>query len=556
MITLSNLGKRFADRTLFSEVSFQLNSGERYGLVGANGSGKTTLLNILTGDHEASEGSLSIPQRLKLGVLRQDQFLFEDQKILSVALMGNTVLWDIMVKRNKLLENAETTFDSDQFSELEDEFQRLNGYSAEAHASAILEGLGLPSEVHHNPLSTLSGGFKLRVLLAQVLASTPDVLLLDEPTNHLDILSIRWLETFLKDFEGPAVIISHDHRFLDNVSTYILDVDYQTVTMYKGHYSAFMSAKRLERDRREKEISNREKEISHHQQFVDRFKAKASKARQAGSKQRMIEKMAEDIVELPKTSRRYPIFRFEKRRDSGRDVLKMTGIKKAYDNNEVLHGVDLLVQRGDRLAIMGPNGIGKSTLLKIAVGNISADEGDVEWGYETHPGYFAQDQEEDFHPQNATAEQWIRQHFPDQSIGAVRKRLGMVLFSGDDVEKPLSALSGGEAARLVFARLALFAPNVLVLDEPTNHLDLESIESLVTGLKQYEGTLIFVSHDRWFVSQLATRVVEVRPNEIIDYQGSYEEYVHYCGDDHLDADRVVLKARREKKTGKKGKNRE
>ena len=552
MITLSNLGKRFADRTLFSGVSLQLNSGERYGLVGANGSGKTTLLNILTGDHEASEGNLSIPQRLKLGVLRQDHFLFEEQKILSVALMGNSTLWDVMVKRNELLDNAENTFDADRFAELEDEFQRLGGYSAEAHASSILEGLGLPTEVHHDPLSTLSGGFKLRVLLAQVLASTPDVLLLDEPTNHLDILSIRWLETFLRDFDGPAVIISHDHRFLDNVSTYILDVDYQTVTMYKGHYSAFISAKRLERDRREKEISNREKEISHHQQFVDRFKAKASKARQAGSKQRMIEKMAEDIVELPKTSRRYPVFRFEKRRDSGRDALKLKGIKKAYNDNEVLHGVDLLVQRGDRLAIMGPNGIGKSTLLKIAVGNISADEGDVEWGYETHPGYFAQDQEEDFHPTNATAEQWIRQHFPEQTIGAVRKRLGMVLFSGDDVEKPLSALSGGEAARLVFARLALFQPNVLVLDEPTNHLDLESIESLVTGLKQYQGTLIFVSHDRWFVSQLATRIVEVKPNEIIDYHGSYEEYVHYCGDDHLDADRVVLKARREKRNREKG----
>jgi ATPase subunit of ABC transporter with duplicated ATPase domains len=552
MITLSNLGKRFADRTLFSGVSLQLNSGERYGLVGANGSGKTTLLNILTGDHEATEGSLSIPQRLKLGVLRQDHFLFEEQKILSVALMGNSTLWDVMVKLNELLDNAENTFDADRFAELEDEFQRLGGYSAEAHASSILEGLGLPTEVHHDPLSTLSGGFKLRVLLAQVLASTPDVLLLDEPTNHLDILSIRWLETFLRDFDGPAVIISHDHRFLDNVCTYILDVDYQTVTMYKGHYSAFISAKRLERDRREKEISNREKEISHHQQFVDRFKAKASKARQAGSKQRMIEKMAEDIVELPKTSRRYPVFRFEKRRDSGRDALRLKGIKKAYNDNEVLHGIDLLVQRGDRLAIMGPNGIGKSTLLKIAVGNISADEGDVEWGYETHPGYFAQDQEEDFHPTNATAEQWIRQHFPEQTIGAVRKRLGMVLFSGDDVEKPLSALSGGEAARLVFARLALFQPNVLVLDEPTNHLDLESIESLVKGLKQYQGTLVFVSHDRWFVSQLATRIVEIKPNEIIDYHGSYEEYVHYCGDDHLDADRVVLKARREKRNREKG----
>ena len=552
MITLSNLGKTYADRTLFDSVSLQLNAGERYGLVGANGSGKTTLLNILTGDLEASEGSLSIPQRLRLGVLRQDQFLYEEQKIINVALMGNNDLWSVMAEREDLLANAENEFDAERFSVLEDEYQRQDGYAAEAHASSILEGLGLPSAIHHDPLSTLSGGFKLRVLLAQVLASSPDVLLLDEPTNHLDILSIRWLETFLRDFAGPAVIISHDHRFLDNISTHILDVDYQTVTMYKGHYSAFIQAKQLERERREKEISNREREIAHHQQFVDRFKAKASKARQAGSKQRMIEKMAEDIVELPKSSRRYPTFRFGQRRDSGRDVLTISGIKKAFNENEVLHGVDLLVQRGDRLAIMGPNGIGKSTLLKIAMGKLAADAGEVEWGYETHPGYFAQDHEEDFTPENASAEQWIREHFPEQSIGAVRKRLGMVLFSGDDVEKPLAALSGGEAARLVFANLALATPNVLVLDEPTNHLDLESIEALVEGLKRYDGTLVFVSHDRWFVSQLATRIVEIKPEEIVDYQGSYENYVHFCGDDHLDADTVVLKARKDKKKSREG----
>ena len=254
MITLSNLGKTYADRTLFNSVSLQLNAGERYGLVGANGSGKTTLLNILTGDLEASEGSLSIPKRLRLGVLRQDQFLYEGQKIINVALMGNNDLWNVMAEREDLLANAENEFDAERFSVLEDEYQRQDGYAAEAHASSILEGLGLPSAIHHNPLSTLSGGFKLRVLLAQVLASSPDVLLLDEPTNHLDILSIRWLETFLRDFAGPAVIISHDHRFLDNISTHILDVDYQTVTMYKGHYSAFTQAKQLERERREKKF--------------------------------------------------------------------------------------------------------------------------------------------------------------------------------------------------------------------------------------------------------------------------------------------------------------
>ena len=547
MISISDLSKTYGDRTLFSDFSVQLNAGERYGLVGANGSGKTTLLNILTGDLEASSGKVAIPKRLRLGVLRQDQFLYEDHSILAVTLMGHQELWKVMVEKEKLLAKSETHFDADRFSELEELVERYDGYSAEARASMILEGLGLPSSIHHDPLSTLSGGFKLRVLLAQVLASEPDALLLDEPTNHLDILSIRWLETFLRDFTGTAVVISHDHRFLDNISTGILDVDYETVMLYRGNYSAFLNAKRVERERREKDIAGREREIAHHQKFVDRFRAKATKARQAQSKLRMIEKQADAIEELPRSSRRYPVFRFEQRRDSGRDVLAIKGIEKAFADNEVLHGVDLQVRRGDRLAIMGPNGIGKSTLLKIIMGELEADAGTIEWGYETHPGYFAQDHQEQLDPPNSTAEEWIRRFCPEREIGFVRGQLGLTLFSGDDVKKRLSALSGGEAARLIFTRLAIAKPNVLVLDEPTNHLDLEAIEALIEGLKNYPGTLILVSHDRWFIAQLASRVVEIKPGEILDYQGTYEEYVHFCGDDHLDADRVVLKAKKEKK---------
>ena len=551
MISVSNLEKSFGDRTLFAGASFQLNPGERYGLVGANGSGKSTLLNILTGDQDASGGSVSIPKRARLGVLRQDQFLYEDQEILGVALMGNPVLWDAMVEKEAILAKAEEDFDADRFSEVEEIVQLHDGYTAEARAATILEGLGLPAHVHHQPLSTLSGGFKLRVLLAQVLASAPDVLLLDEPTNHLDILSIRWLEIFLRDFSGPLVVISHDHRFLDNISTHILDVDYETVLLYHGNYNAFLKAKLSERERREKDISARQRDIAHHQKFVDKFRAKASKARQAQSRVRMIEKKADALDELPPSSRRYPNFRFDQTRDSGRDVLKIKGVKKAFGDNHVLHGVDLLVNRGDKLAIMGPNGIGKSTLLKIVMGDLDTDAGEVIWGYETHPGYFAQDHHEQFEIPTATAEEWVWDFCPDKDIGYVRARMGMMLFSGDDGKKRLSALSGGEAARLVFSRLAIERPNVLVLDEPTNHLDLESIEALVEGLKSFEGTLLLVSHDRWFVSQLATRVVEVKPDDIVDYLGTYDEYVHFCGDDHLDADRVVLKAKKEKKQGKK-----
>ncbi len=547
MIATSNLAKSFGDRTLFSGVSLQLNAGEHYGLVGANGSGKTTLLRILSNDLEASEGSVSVARRLRVGVLSQDQFIHENHAILEVALMGNPELWAAMVQKEAILAKADTHFDADRFSEVEEIVQHHDGYAAEARVATVLEGLGIPAQVHRDPMSTLSGGFKLRVLLAQVLASVPDVLLLDEPTNHLDIIAIRWLETFMRDFAGVLVVISHDHRFLDNITTNILDVDYETVLSYRGNYSTFLEAKRAERERRIKDITARKREIAHHQQFVDRFRAKASKARQAQSRVRMIEKRADALEELPDSSRRYPTFGFEQRRDSGRDVITIKGVKKAFGHNTVLHGVDLLVQKGDRLAIIGPNGIGKSTLLKIVMGEEAADAGSVEWGYETHPGYFAQNFQEEFKTLTGTAEEWVWNFCAGRDIGFVRGRMAQMLFSGDDVKKRLSALSGGEAARLIFSRLTIERPNVLVLDEPTNHLDLESIEALVEGLKTYAGTLILVSHDRWLVGRLATRIVEIKSDGIRDYPGTYEEYVHACGDDHLDVDTVMLKIKKAKR---------
>ena len=554
MITVSGLGKAFGGQVLFRDATFLLNPGECYGLVGANGSGKTTLLHILGGTEDPTEGSVTIPKRLQVGVLRQDQFLHDEEEILGATLMGNPDLWRAMVEREALIKAEDGDFDADRFSELEEVFQRHDGYTAEARAGEILEGLGFPSEIHRRPLSTLSGGFKLRVLLAQALAGAPDVLLLDEPTNHLDILSIRWLEKFLREFKGAIVVISHDHRFLDNIATHILDIDYETVTTYKGNYDDYLVRKREDQERREKELANREREIAHHRQFVDRFRAKASKARQAQSKLRLIEKKAEALQPLPASSRRYPNFRFESRRPSGRTVLGVEGVKKAFGDgeelNEVLHGVDLTLERGDRMAIMGPNGIGKSTLLKIVMGELESDAGRVAWGYETHPSYFAQDQEARFDSPGQTAEDWIAGFCPGRTLGFVRGEMGRVLFSGDDAKKRVGNLSGGEAARLVFCRMAIERPNVLVLDEPTNHLDLESIESLVEALRSYDGTLILVSHDRWFVSQLATRIVEISEDGIRDFKGSYEEYVHYCGDDHLDVDTVVLKARREKRAAR------
>jgi ATPase subunit of ABC transporter with duplicated ATPase domains len=546
MIAVSDLGKSFGPQTLFEGVSIQFNPGNRYGLVGANGSGKSTFLKILAGDDIPSEGTIAMPKRLKLGVLKQDHFRYEHMPILEVAMMGNHDVWEAMVEKERLLADAENEFDADRYAEVEDLILRHDGYTLEARAGEVLEGLGIPTEIHRQPLSNLSGGFKLRVLLGQVLAADPDVLLLDEPTNHLDILSIRWLEKFLMDsYKGTAIVISHDHRFLDNICTHIVDVDYETMILYPGNYNAFLAAKVGNRDRKEAEIGKREAEIARHKEFVDRFKAKATKARQAQSKMKMMEKIV--IERLPQTSRRYPTFKFNQIRPSGRAALELEGISKAYGDKQVLSDVTLRVERGDRIAIIGPNGIGKSTLLKIAVGETEADAGKVEWGYETYQGYFSQDHHELPKGSKQSVEAWLWEAVPVEPIGFVRGNLGMVLFSGDDVKKPIGNLSGGEAARLVFCKLSVTKPNVLILDEPTNHLDLEAIEALVEGLKSYDGTLIFVSHDRWFVSQLADRIFEISPKGINDFRGTYEEYLERLGDDHLDAEAVLRMKREQKK---------
>ncbi|HUP42246.1 MAG TPA: ABC-F family ATP-binding cassette domain-containing protein, partial [Thermoanaerobaculia bacterium] len=392
MIAVSALAKHFGPQTLFEDVSLQLTPGNRYGLVGANGSGKSTLLKILAGLEPASDGIVALPKRLTLGYLEQDHFQYEETPILEVAMMGDEETWRAMRDKDHLLERAGEHFDADRYAELEEVVLARDGYALEARAAEVLEGLGIPAEIHREPLSTLSGGFKLRVLLAKVLAAKPDALLLDEPTNHLDIVSIRWLEKFLQGYEGIAVVVSHDHRFLDNVCNQIVDVDYETALLYPGNYTAFEQAKHAERERREAEQGRLEKRIADHQAFVDRFRAKATKARQAQSKVKLIEKMAGDLEPLPMSSRRYPSFRFQQRRPSGKDVLVLEGVSKAYGENQVLKDVSLTVRRGDRLAIIGPNGIGKSTLLKIAVGEVTPDGGEVEWGYEAQPGYFAQDQ--------------------------------------------------------------------------------------------------------------------------------------------------------------------
>jgi ATPase subunit of ABC transporter with duplicated ATPase domains len=543
MISISNLAKSYGARVLFEDVSLKLVPGSRYGLVGANGSGKTTFLNILAGDEPATNGAAALPRTARAGVLRQDHFLRDEDVILEVAAQGDRLVWDALSEQKRLSEQGG---DASRIAELEETIRALDGYTLESRASYILEGLGIPVKQHRLPLGTLSGGFKLRVLLAQVLIGGPDVVLLDEPTNHLDILSIRWLEKFLAGYRGCAVVISHDQRFLDNVATHILDVDYGTITPYVGNYAAFVLEKQAIRARKEAELEKTEAEIAHKRAYVDRFRYKASKAAQAQSRLKQIEKIEADIEELADTSRRPPRFSFVPERQSGRDVLSAEGLCKAYGQNTVLRDVSLAVRRGERVGVIGPNGLGKSTLLRVLTGRLEPEDGDVRWGHEARIGYFAQDHREVLTDPDATALDTLWAVRPREGNAFVRGHLGRMLFSGDDVQKRVGMLSGGEAARLVFACLAADQPNVLVLDEPTNHLDLEAIGALVDALRTFEGTVIFVSHDRWFVSRLATRILELTPDGPRDFPGTYDEYLDRCGDDHLDAETVVLKAKREK----------
>ena len=544
MITINDLSKNYGEKTLFAGVSLQLNPGERYGLVGANGSGKTTLLRILSGQ-DSADGAVTYAKNIRLGVLEQDQFADDAERIVDVAMRGDRMVFDALREHDELSEQDEP--DIDRMARLNEIISDHDGYSLEARAREVLVGLGIASDRVEAPLGTLSGGFKLRVLLAQTLVARPDALLLDEPTNHLDILSIRWLERFLTGFRGCAVIISHDRRFLDAVATRILDVDYETVIDYPGNYGKFVEQKEATRQRKEVEIARAEKAIAEKKAFVERFKAKASKARQAQSRVKQIEKI--EVQELPRSSRIAPRFRFEQTRPSGRDVLSVEGLDKAYGDHVVLKNVNFEVRRGERVALIGANGIGKSTLLKIITGRLGADAGEHAWGHAVQVGYFAQDHRELLADDKLTPLEFVWEACPTEPTNYVRGHLGRMLFSGDDVDKNVGQLSGGEAARVVFARLAVEKPNVLVVDEPTNHLDLETIEALTRGFREYSGTLLFVSHDRHFVNQLATRIIELKADGLVNFQGTYDEYIEREGDDHLDADTAVLQAKKERKAG-------
>lgn len=526
MITATNLSMRFGAKILFKNVNIQLNPGQHYGLVGANGSGKSTLIKILIGDMTPESGTFSMPALFTVGTLKQDHFMYENEKIIEIVLMGNPKLWQALHQKELLLKEDHFTEDScDRLEELEKVIALHKGYAAPSEAAKLLEGLGILSDVHDKPLHVLSGGYKLRVLLAQVLFSNPDILLLDEPTNHLDIFSIHWLEGYLASFQGAILLSSHDKDFLNNVCGHILDVDHQTIKVYKGNYDQFLETKTADLELKVAMMEKQGKKRDDLQEFITRFKAKASKAAQAQSKAKLVEKLEEEMssIDLSPTSRIYPKFKFDQVRPSGAIPLSIDKISKHYGEKHVLGNISFEVERGDRVAILGANGIGKSTLLELICGNVKATDGTFLWGHAVQVAYFPQDHKREIQGNDCLLD-WLRHFNPEIPEQKLREILGRVLFSGDDVKKTAAVLSGGEIARLVIAKMMAMKHNVLIFDEPTNHLDMEATDALLEALEDYQGTIIFVSHNRYFISKIANRIIEVTKNGIKDFKCNYAEY--------------------------------
>jgi ATPase subunit of ABC transporter with duplicated ATPase domains len=540
LIVTSGITIQFGAKPLFENISVKFGEGNRYGLIGANGCGKSTFMKILGGDLEPSAGSVAVDRSERVGKLRQDQFAYEDRRVLDVVLMGHEEMWQAMTERDAIYANPDASEeDYMHAANLEARYAEFGGYTAEARAGELLHGVGIPIEQHDGPMSAVAPGWKLRVLLAQVLFADPDIMLLDEPTNNLDINSIRWLEGVLNARSSTMIIISHDRHFLNSVCTHMADMDYGTLRVYPGNYDDYMLASTQAREQLLAANAKAKEKVAELQDFVRRFSANKSKARQATSRARQIEKIK--LEDVKPSSRQYPYIRFDtdEKEKLHRLAVEVKGLAKSYDR-PLIKGLDLTIEAGEKVAIIGPNGIGKTTLLRCllgeAQGGLKPDYGTVKWAEKARPGYCAQDHAADFVGDMTLFDwigQWRREGDDDQ---IVRATLGRLLFTGDDAKKSVKVISGGEGQRMAFGKLILQMPNVLLLDEPTNHLDMESIESLNGALDRYQGTLVFVSHDREFVSSLATRIIEMKPGEgkqlgtaIVDFRGNYEEYLQQQG---------------------------
>lgn len=528
MLSTNNITMQFGSKPLFENISVKFGGGNRYGLIGANGSGKSTFMKILGGDLVATSGNVALDPHERIGKLKQDQFAFEQFTVIDTVIMGHTELWQVKQERDRIYALPEMSEeDGYKVADLEVQYAEMDGYSAESRAGELLLGVGIPVEQHYGLMSEIAPGWKLRVLLAQALFSDPDILLLDEPTNNLDIATIRWLEQVLNERESTMIIISHDRHFLNMVCTHMADLDYGELRIYPGNYDEYMTAATQARERLLADNAKKKAQISELQSFVSRFSANASKSKQATSRARQIEKI--QLEEVKASSRQNPFIRFEQDKKLFRNALVVENLTKGFDNVPLFKQLKLMVEVGEKVAILGTNGIGKSTLLKTLMGELSPDQGEIKWSENANIGYYAQDHEYEF-DQDLNLFGWMSQwKQPQDDEQAVRGILGRLLFSQDDIKKNVKVLSGGEKGRMLFGKLMLQRPNIIVMDEPTNHMDMESIESLNLALELYKGTLFFVSHDREFVSSLATRIIEITPEKVIDYSGNYEDYLRSQG---------------------------
>ncbi len=526
MISTANITMQFGAKPLFENVSVKFGNGNRYGLIGANGCGKSTFMKILGGELEPSGGQVMLEPNTRLGKLRQDQFAYEDVAVIDTVIMGHEQLWKVKAERDRIYSLAEMSEeDGMAVAELETEFAEMDGYTAESRAGELLLGLGIPLDQHLGPMSEVAPGWKLRVLLAQALFSDPDVLLLDEPTNHLDIHTIRWLEDILKTRNSTMIIISHDRHFLNSVCTHMADLDYGELRLFPGNYDEYMTAATQTRERLLSDNAKKKAQIAELQTFVSRFSANASKAKQATSRAKQIDKI--QLAEVKPSSRVSPFIRFDQHKKLHRQAVTLDKVSQGYDNEVLFKNLSLQIEAGERVAIIGPNGIGKTTLLRTLVGEMQPMAGEVKWAESADVGYFAQDHADDF-KYDCTLFEWMAQ-WTQGGEQVVRGTLGRMLFSNDEILKSVKVISGGEQGRMLFGKLILKSPNVMVMDEPTNHLDMESIEALNLALENYPGTLIFVSHDREFVSSLATRIIELSADGVTDFSGSYDDYLRSLG---------------------------
>ena len=524
MITTANITMQFGSAPLFENISVKFGNGNRYGLIGANGCGKSTFMKILSGKLTPSSGNVSYAPGERLGILSQDQFAFEDCTVIDTVIMGHTELWEVKKERDRIYSLPEMSEeDGMKVADLETEFAEMGGYEADSAAGELLLGVGIPTEQHYGLMSEVAPGWKLRVLLAQALFSDPDFLLLDEPTNNLDIDTIRWLEATLNQRESTMIIISHDRHFLNSVCTHMADLDYGELRVYPGNYDEYMLAATQARARMLADNAKKKAQIDELKSFVARFSANASKARQATSRQKQMEKIK--LEEVKASSRVNPFIRFEQEKKLFRNALEIENLSKGFDEGPLFKDLNFIFEVGERVAIIGENGAGKTTLMRCLQGDLQADTGEVKWSENNKIGYYAQDHSSDFESELNLFDwmsQWRREGDDEQTI---RSFLGRMLFSADDIKKTVNVLSGGEQGRMLFGKIMMAMPNILLMDEPTNHLDMESIESLNMALEQYEGTLFFISHDREFVSSLANRILEIKDGVVTDFRGTYDEYL-------------------------------